>query len=101
MYSRKRDKKMRDGHGASRESSAASMKNRDPSKWVLKNLEEIDEGPYHIKPERSKVMIKCCILLIGIGDHCGHVGIYYMCTCRKRGSLIHVTGASDIKSKSK
>ena len=53
MYSRKRDKKMRDGHGASRESSAASMKNRDPSKWVLKNLEEIDEGLYHIKIERS------------------------------------------------
>lgn len=41
MYSRRRDRKMREN--ANRQAAEAD-KCKDPTQWVLKNLEEIDEG---------------------------------------------------------
>jgi len=43
MYSRRRDRKMREN--ANRQGSDAD-KCKDPTQWVLKNLEEIDDGMF-------------------------------------------------------
>ena len=43
MYSRRRDKKMREN--ANRQATDAD-KCKDPTQWVLKNLEEIDDGMF-------------------------------------------------------
>jgi len=42
MYSRRRDKKMREN--ANRQVAADADKCKDPTQWVLKNLEDIDDG---------------------------------------------------------
>jgi len=54
MYSRRRDKKMREN--ANRQVSDAD-KCKDPTQWVLKNLEEIDDGT---TPNRFCFIEKAC-----------------------------------------
>jgi len=42
MYSRKRDKEMRDG--TRRKASSAGSNKRDRTQWVIQKLEDIDDG---------------------------------------------------------
>lgn len=57
LYSRRRDKKMREN--ANRQASDAD-KCKDPTQWVLKNLEEIDDGM-----SNTQLMLKCICALLG------------------------------------
>ena len=53
MYSRKRDKKMREG-------ARSSASNKDPTNYVLNALEKIDEGKdAGLEIIRGKVLIVC------------------------------------------